>query len=81
LCIEQAQEEIDAGKLKAASVELNVINDLPFSQAEVDEWDWEWFYQNELKVYFEKTKNIGRIQKFIAFLAEAQKQCHFGEIS
>lgn len=80
-CISNALEEIAEQKFKAASVELNVVHDIPFSIAEMGEWDWEWFYKNALHVYFEKSKNAMRLQKFVGLLAQAQSQCEFSEYS
>ena len=71
--IEFAREDIDAGKMKHASTELNAIHELPGSVSECEEWDKDWFYKNELAVYFDKSKNVERLQLFIALLAKAQK--------
>ena len=69
-----ALEDIDEGKFKKASVELNVLHELPVTKDECEEWDREWFYKNELAVYFEKSKRVDRLEVFIDLLADAQKK-------
>ena len=68
-----ALEDIEEGQFKKASVELNVINELPATEEDCEAWDKEWFYKNELAVYFEKSKNVDRLETFIDLLAKAQE--------
>ena len=71
--IEYARQDIEEKNFKHASVELNVINELPASKEECAEWDKDWFYKNELAVYFEKSKRVERLEVFVELLAKAQR--------
>lgn len=69
-----ALEDINEGNFKKASVELNVLHELPVTKEECEEWDRDWFYKNELAVYFEKSKRVDRLEVFIDLLADAQNK-------
>ncbi len=46
--LQSALEQVDAGNLGAAAVQLNVIHNLPLSPSELDSWDRDHFFKIEI---------------------------------
>ncbi|THB70126.1 MAG: hypothetical protein D6B28_10120 [Gammaproteobacteria bacterium] len=72
--LENTKKDVADGNFKVAAKELSLVHELPVNEEEVEEWDFAWFYKNQLGEYFDKNKNIDRVKQVIDYLAESQKR-------